>query len=44
VDLLVLLRRNDGTKITLHKPHPSNVLKSYQIKNILKTLKEANII
>lgn len=27
-------------KIVLHKPHPSNILKEYQIKNVLELLKE----
>lgn len=31
-------------KIELHKPHPSNVLKSYQISDILKLLEEWRIL
>jgi len=27
-------------KIELHKPHPKNILKEYQIKDVLRTLKE----
>lgn len=30
--------------IRLHKPHPSNILKEYQIKQILNHLKEQNRI
>lgn len=29
-------------KIELHKPHPSNVLKPYQINAILKCIEEVN--
>lgn len=31
-------------KIELHKPHPGNILKTYQINEILKTLKEWGIL
>ena len=31
-------------KIELHKPHPSNILKSYQINIIIKDLKEWGIL
>ncbi len=31
-------------KIELHKPHPSNILKPYQIKIILNKLKEWEVI
>lgn len=30
----------DNEKLELHKPHPSNVLKPYQIKILLKKLEE----
>lgn len=30
--------------IQLHKPHPKNILKTYQINNILKALEEWRII
>ena len=36
--------RKDGKKIELHKPHPRNQLKSYQVNNILKLLNEWRII
>lgn len=35
---------NDGIKIDLHKPHPSNIVKEYVIKNILKMLNEKGLI
>ncbi|MCF8359626.1 MAG: type II toxin-antitoxin system HicA family toxin [Prolixibacteraceae bacterium] len=31
-------------KIKLHKPHPGNILKHYQIKYIIEKLKEERII
>ena len=31
-------------KIELHKPHPGNILKAYQINEILKILKEWGIL
>ena len=30
----------DFTYIALHKPHPNNILKPYQINEIIKKLKE----
>ena len=33
-----------GRKVTLHKPHPSNVIKTYQINKIVKDLKEWRLI
>jgi len=30
----------DNMKIDLHKPHPSNIIKLYKIKDILEKLKE----
>lgn len=33
-----------GRKIVLHKPHPSNILKKYQINEILRQLKEGRIL
>lgn len=32
--------RKDNKKIQIHKPHPENILKPYQIKIILSKLKE----
>lgn len=36
------IRGNDS--ILLHKPHPSGELKSYQIKQLIDTLKELKIL
>ena len=30
--------KNGDTPITLHKPHPSGILKKYQLKDIIKAL------
>lgn len=30
----------ENRKIDLHKPHPNNILKSYQVNNLIKILKE----
>ena len=34
----------DDRTIELHKPHPSNVIKSYKIKEIIKQLEEWEMI
>lgn len=34
----------DNIKIDLHKPHPGNILKSYQIDKLLNKLKELEVI
>ena len=34
----------DGKKIEIHKLHPKNILKAYQINLILKSLKEWRLI
>ena len=36
----VVFINNQNIKIELHKPHPKNILKAYQIEKILKKLKE----
>lgn len=36
----VIFRNDKGEKIELHKPHPKNILKPYQIAIIVKSLKE----
>ena len=33
-----------SAKIDLHKPHPGNVLKSYQINKLINILKEMEVI
>lgn len=35
---------NTGIKIELHKPHPGNVLKQYQINILISKLKELGVI
>lgn len=40
----VEFKNNSNRKIILHKPHPSNMLKSYQINDIIKLLKEWEVI
>jgi len=34
----------DDVKIDLHKPHPGNILKSYQINMLLNKLKELEVV
>ena len=34
----------EGKKIILHKPHPSNIIKPYIIKMVLKSLEEWRMI
>ena len=34
----------DNIKIFLHKPHPNKILKTYQIKEIIRALEEGGII
>ena len=40
----VIFKNGDNKKIALHKPHPSNILKSYQINEILRLLNEWRIL
>lgn len=35
---------NDNNTILLHKPHPNGELKSYQVKQLIDTLKELKLI
>ena len=35
---------NEKIKIELHKPHPGNVLKPYQINILIKKLKEMGVM
>ncbi len=32
--------KNKNIRIELHKPHPNNILKEYQIKKIIRNLKQ----
>lgn len=34
----------DGKAITFHKPHPSGILKPYQIRIVLESLKQEGLI
>lgn len=36
--------KNDGSIILLHRPHPGNELKRYQIKQLIETLEEEGLI
>ena len=40
---VVFINKNN-TKIDLHKPHPKNTLKTYQINKLLQKLKELEVI
>lgn len=40
----VIFTSENHSAILLHKPHPSNELKSYQVQQLLETLKEENLI
>ena len=35
---------NSNCKIDIHKPHPSNILKKYQIEEIIRVLKKGGLI
>ena len=42
---VVFIKQDDmNKKIVLHKPHPSNILKLYQIKDIINLLQEWRLI
>lgn len=40
----VIFKNENNQKIALHKPHPSSILKNYQINEILRLLKEWRIL
>ena len=41
----VLFRSNTtSTQILLHKPHPGNELRAYQIKQVIETLEQEGLI
>ena len=40
----VMFKNESNQKIMLYKPHPSRILKSYQINEILRLLKEWRIV
>lgn len=37
-------QRDMSKKIVLHKPHPKNILKEYQIENVLNLLRKWRLI
>lgn len=40
---VVFVNENDD-KVEMHKPHPGNILKSYQVNKLLNILKEMEVI
>ena len=40
----VIFKNGDKRPIMLHKPHPSNILKEYTMKQVYNDLKEAGFI
>ena len=40
----VVFVNDKGQKIELHKPHPSKILKTYQVNKIIKDLEEGGIL
>ncbi|MDR1840966.1 MAG: type II toxin-antitoxin system HicA family toxin [Holophagales bacterium] len=40
----VIFANSDGDYIRLHKPHPRNVLKAYQINDIITVLTERGLL
>jgi len=40
----VTFANNDGDYIRLHRPHPRNILKLYQIDDIVANLKERGLL
>ncbi len=41
---VVFVNKDINTKIELHRPHPSSVLKMYVIKNLLDKLREKGVL
>ena len=41
---IVFKNKELNKKIELHKPHPSNILKAYQVNNIINKLEEWRIL
>lgn len=37
---VIFINETTKVKIELHRPHPNNILKPYQIKDIMKKLRE----
>ena len=40
----VAFANDDGDYLRLHKPHPRNILKLYQIENLMTALKERGLL
>ncbi len=40
----VVFTNKDNSKIELHKPHPTNILKSYQINMLIKKINEMEVL
>jgi len=40
----VAFANNDGDYLRLHKPHPRNILKRYQIEDLMAALKERGLL
>ena len=40
----IMFVKNGFTPITIHKPHPNNELKAYQVKTLIDKLKEEDLI
>lgn len=40
----VVFVNKKGEKIEMHKPHPGNILKSYQVNKLIKILQEMEMI
>jgi hypothetical protein len=38
------INRSTGHVISMHKPHPSEILKSYQIKQVISALEDEGAI
>ena len=40
----VVCKKDENTKIQIHKPHPDKILKKYQIESLLEDLKRYGVI
>jgi len=40
----VIFVHDDGDYIWLHKPHPTNVLKQYQVDDVIERLSEKGLL
>lgn len=37
-------KNNNGLKLYFHEPHPSNIVKTYAIRQVIETLKKEGIL